>query len=119
MKPAACHRLLLHWLNEVAEGRVQKLMVFQPPGSAKSTYVSQIFPPFYMARNPGHRVIGVSNTADLAKQFSRDVQGIISRHKHELGFDHIEDNPEKWNTTNGCRYLSAGVGGTIRMRYAP
>ncbi len=92
---------------------MQKLMVFQPPGSAKSTYVSQLFPPWYMAKNPGHCVIGASNTQTLADSFSKKVQYLLTEHKDELGVEPIELNPTLWNTSNGGRYLAAGVGGTV------
>lgn len=113
LEPAPCHEILHYWLNEVAEGRVQKLMIFQPPGSAKSVNVSQIFPPWYMARNPTHCVIGASNTQTLADSFSKRVQYLLNEHKHELGLAPIEQNPTLWNTTGGGRYLAAGVGGTV------
>lgn len=113
LSPAPCHEILHYWLNEVAEGRVKKLMVFQPPGSAKSTNVSQIYPPWHWAKNPTHCIIGASNTQTLADSFSKRVQYLCTEHRLELGFEPIEQNPTLWNTTGGGRYLSAGVGGTI------
>jgi len=40
--PAAHHRLLIAALEEVERGECPRLMLFLPPGSAKSTYASQI-----------------------------------------------------------------------------
>jgi len=42
--PAAHHRLMIRHLEEVERGECPRLMLFLPPGSAKSTYASQIFP---------------------------------------------------------------------------
>jgi hypothetical protein len=38
LAPAAHHRFLLENLNQVSEGKVKRLLVLMPPGSAKSTY---------------------------------------------------------------------------------
>jgi hypothetical protein len=38
LRPAAHHRLLLKSLDLVTEGKVKRLLVLMPPGSAKSTY---------------------------------------------------------------------------------
>jgi hypothetical protein len=40
LTPAAHHRFLLENLNQVSEGKVKRLLVLMPPGSAKSTYTS-------------------------------------------------------------------------------
>src|SRR6195256_4315152 len=48
-QPAAHHRLLIDRLERVARGEIKRLAVFMPPGSAKSTYGSILFPPYVMA----------------------------------------------------------------------
>jgi hypothetical protein len=40
LTPAAHHRFLLENLDQVSEGKVKRLLVLMPPGSAKSTYTS-------------------------------------------------------------------------------
>ena len=42
-----------------------------PPGSAKSTYTSDLFPAWFLAQGRDRRVIATSNTADLAGTFSK------------------------------------------------
>jgi predicted phage terminase large subunit-like protein len=89
-------------------------MLFLPPGSAKSTYASKLFPPWFMAYNGwGTNIIGASNTAELASSFSREVQGIVQDNKLLLGYHPTNENAELWKTSNGCQYRAAGVGGTI------
>src|SRR4051812_1327263 len=39
-KPAQHHQLLCHYLQMVEQGQIDRLMIFMPPGSAKSTYTS-------------------------------------------------------------------------------
>jgi hypothetical protein len=40
LAPAAHHRLLLRNLDLITEGKIKRLLVLMPPGSAKSTYTS-------------------------------------------------------------------------------
>ena len=63
--PAAHHRLLIRELEGVASGRWDRLMLLLPPGSAKSTYASMVFPPWFMATKPWAHVIAASHTASL------------------------------------------------------
>src|SRR4051794_8763086 len=69
--PAAHHRLLIRELQAVADGIHDRLMVFMPPGSAKSTYTSDLFPAWFLAQGRDRRIIACSNTGELASAFSR------------------------------------------------
>ena len=44
VSPAAHHRLLITELEAIERGENNRLMVFMPPGSGKSTYASVAFP---------------------------------------------------------------------------
>ena len=83
-----------------------------PPGSAKSTYTSVLFPAWFISR-PRVNVIGASNSATLAEDFSRRVLSFIREHSKLLGCSLARENAELWETTAGSRYRAAGVGGTI------
>lgn len=111
--PARHHALLIRELEAVAADENDRLMVFMPPGSAKSTYASQLFPAWYLARRPGHSVIGASYTADLAEEFSGRVQGFINDNQGTLGYSLETDAKARWLTSNKGRYLAAGVGGPV------
>jgi hypothetical protein len=51
-EPAPHHKLLIDRLERVVRGETKRLAVFMPPGSAKSTYGSMLFPPYVMANAP-------------------------------------------------------------------
>jgi predicted phage terminase large subunit-like protein len=88
-------------------------MVLMPPGSAKSTYASDLFPAWFLAQRPGLRIIGASNTADLAGSFSRRVRGRVREHSAMLGYRLTREAEELWTTSNDGEYRAAGVGGII------
>lgn len=109
--PAAHHRLLVTHLQSVANRQTQRLLVLWPPGSGKSTYVSQLFPAWLLAQ--GWQVIGASHTAELADDFSGRVQALIREHSVLLGCGLASEHRGRWYTTNHGAYLAAGVGGAI------
>ncbi len=84
-----------------------------PPGSAKSTYTSDLFPAWYLAQGRDRSIIAASNTADLAQSFSRRVRGRIREHAGILGYGMDREAEELWTTSNGGQYRAAGVGGVI------
>ena len=77
LTPALHHLLLLNRLEAIERGDIERLIVLMPPGSAKSTYVSTLFPPWYLARHPDHAIVAASHTAELAERFGRRVRNII------------------------------------------
>ena len=59
--PARHHRVLLQNLERVANGDIDRLLVLMPPGSAKSTYCSILFPAWFFAQAPNMDIIGASH----------------------------------------------------------
>jgi predicted phage terminase large subunit-like protein len=100
--------------------KLDRLAVFMPPGAAKSTYASILFPPWYLAHNPGHSVIAASHTADLAAKWGRRVRNIIKENGHLLGYALAEDSQaaDRWETDSGAEYGAFGVGGSVTGRRA-
>jgi len=113
MHPATHHYLLIRELEALARGENDRLMVFMPPGSAKSTYSSVLFPAWYMAQGSGLNIIGASHTATLAETFSRRVQNQVREHALTLGYRLRSESAERWETSHGNEYRAVGVGGPI------
>lgn len=118
--PAAHHRLLIARLQALADGQGGRLMVQMPPGSAKSSYASVLFPAWYLARHPRHAVITVSHTHALAMQFGRGVRNLLAEHGADLGVRLAADDraAQRFALTAGGSYFTAGVFGPITGRRA-
>ena len=120
--PAAHHKLLLTKLEQVERGELERLMILMPPGSAKSTYASVIFPPWFMGRNPQSSVLGVSNTTSLAERFSKRARNLVGHraYRNTFGFGPNEDaqSAGSWETEAGGEFFAAGVGSAIAGRRA-
>jgi len=109
----AHHSLLLNALQDVADGVTRNLMVFMPPGSAKSTYTDVVFVPWFMARKPRQNVLLSSYGSDLARKQGRRARQIVkSRSFCEL-FDarlSAESSAaDEWSLTNGSEYMATGI----------
>ena len=119
-EPAAHHRLLIEKLEAVARDDIDRLMVFMPPGSAKSTYCSVLFPPWYLAQHADHALIAASHTQELAERWGRRVRNLIAEHANTLSLALSADSAAagRWETEAGGEYYAAGVGGSITGRRA-
>jgi predicted phage terminase large subunit-like protein len=99
-------------LLRVSRGEITRLAVFMPPGSAKSTYGSILFPAHYLARHPNHAILAASHTVELADKWGRRVRNSIEEHGPTLGLSIAPDNAAagRWALTQGGEYYAAGVG---------
>jgi predicted phage terminase large subunit-like protein len=119
---AAHHALMIAELEAVERGDVDRLMLLLPPGAAKSTYASVLFPSWFLGRNPGLSVIAASHTSELAERFGRRVRNIVSGEEFAAvwGFGLAPDSQAagRWDTSRGGEYYAAGVGGSVTGRRA-
>ena len=118
--PAAHHRALIAALEGLANGESGRLMVLLPPGSAKSTYTSLLFPAWWMARHPERSVIAASHTASLAAHFGRGVRRLIDTYSAQLGLKIRADERAAlaFATTRGGSYFGVGTQGAVTGRRA-
>jgi hypothetical protein len=110
-EPAAHHRLLIAELEKVARGETPRLAVFMPPGSAKSTYASILFPPWLLA-SASWNILAASHTTELAEKWGRRIRNLIGEHSATLGISLAADSQAagRWSLDSGAEYCAAGVG---------
>lgn len=109
--PAKHHRLLIEKLEAVARGDIPRLAVFMPPGSAKSTYASVLFPPWLLSQQPSALILAASHTTELAERWGRKVRNMVSDASSILGLVPTEDNQAagRWALKSGGEYMAAGA----------
>ena len=110
---AAHHRLILTKLETITASRHGRLMLFMPPGAAKSTYASVVFPSYVLGRQPGTRLIMASYGDDLARKMGRRVRSIIRqpRYRHIFGTELVDESraAQDFALTNGSEYMACGI----------
>jgi predicted phage terminase large subunit-like protein len=120
--PAEHHRLLIEKLERVARGELKRVMIFLPPGAAKSTYASVLFPPWFMGRNLRASVILASHMRELAERFGRRVRNIVNSapYKDIFGFGLAPDSGAagRWETARGGEFYAVGVDSSVTGRRA-
>lgn len=121
--PAKHHELICDACDKVLEGEIRNLMIFMPPGSAKSSYASVRFPAYYLGRKPRNGIITASYGDELATAFGRKVRNLVGSQEHQNVFPGsglAEDSQAKgeWETNEGGSYFAVGVGGGVTGRRA-
>lgn len=110
---ASHHFLLLETLDRVFASDIKQLMVFMPPGSAKSTYASVVYPTYVMGRSPGSRIILASYASPIAWKQSRRARHIVTSSKFnrlfETGLADNQRSVESWAMGNGSEFMAGGI----------
>lgn len=107
------HRLICEAFERTATRRHGRLMIFMPPGSAKSTYASVVAPTYLMGKIPNYRVVLASYGSDLAKRHGRRARQVARSSSYSALFNaEISKDTsaaDEWAMTNGSEYLARGI----------
>jgi predicted phage terminase large subunit-like protein len=115
--PAPHHEWLCTQLEGVDRGEIMQLIISMPPGHAKSTYCSHLFPAWYMGRHPNNKYIQAGHTQDFVeKEFGLRVKTIIESPEFQDVFPGVEISASSkasgaWNLkAQRGRYVAKGIG---------
>jgi len=107
------HRLICDAFERTAARRHGRLMLFMPPGSAKSTYASVVAPTYLMGKIPNYKIILASYGQDLARRHGRRARQIARSPAYAALFGSAvrkdTSAADEWALTNGSEYLAAGI----------
>ena len=117
------HKKMAKAFDDIASGKLKRLIINMPPRHTKSEFASHLFPAYLLGKNPKLKIIEATHTADLAINIGRKVRDLIdSEEYHEL-FPETELKADsrsagKWLTNKGGEYYAAGIGGALAGRGA-
>lgn len=109
------HRLILEAIERATNKFMGRLMIFAPPGSAKSSYASVVTPAYLLAKNPGYRIILASYAANIAWKQSRKARALCRQPAHVSIWN---DRPilamdqkavPQWALSNGSEFMAFGI----------
>ncbi|HEX8384844.1 MAG TPA: phage terminase large subunit [Rubricoccaceae bacterium] len=101
-------RYLLSLVQDVVEGRTQRLCISTPPGHGKTDTVTRRLPVYWAERHPDDAVVFTGYSQRFAeKNLSQQAREIAA----ELGVLAADATAlDEWRLTNGARLVTRGVG---------
>ena len=111
--PAKHHLLIINEVEKFLEDPDLDVLLFHaPPGSAKSTYISHLLPPWYLARYPQNNVLFATHSGDFAARWGRKVRSEITNETDVLGIGINPQNAaaDQFSIVEGGEYYSVGAG---------
>ena len=116
------HKIINKKFNDLAEGKIKRLIINMPPRHTKSEFASYLLPAWMIGRKPSLKIIQATHTADLAIDFGRKTKNLVDEKNYqELFKTRLQEDSQaagKWKTEQGGEYFAAGVGGAITGRGA-
>ena len=116
------HKIINKKFNDLAEGKIKRLIINMPPRHTKSEFASYLLPAWMIGKNPKLKIIQATHTADLAIDFGRKTKHLVGQENYrELFPTRLQEDSQaagKWKTEQGGEYFAAGVGGAITGRGA-
>jgi predicted phage terminase large subunit-like protein len=111
-EPAEHHRLIIEEIENFLQGDDEVLLLFAPPGSAKSSYVSILLPSWYLAKHPDHSILAATHSVEFAERWGRRVRNDIALDATTLGIALAQDShaAARWSLTSGGEYYGVGAG---------
>ena len=107
------HRVICDAIHRTMERRYGRLLIFAPPGSAKSSMASIVAPTWIMGRKPGTRVIIAGHNSDIATTQSKKARQICKSARYSTLFDTSipadQRAADEWALTNGSTMIAGGI----------
>jgi predicted phage terminase large subunit-like protein len=118
----AHHRVIAQKFNDLANKKINRLIVNMPPRHTKSEFASFLLPAWMVGRNPKLKIIQATHTGELAVRFGRKAKTLIDSEEYAKIFEtRLREDSQaagRWETAQGGEYFAAGVGGAITGRGA-
>ncbi|MDX3806108.1 MAG: phage terminase large subunit [Bosea sp. (in: a-proteobacteria)] len=115
------HQALAFHLRQAVEGKIRRLIITLPPRGLKSVYCSMALPAYVLGRWPSRKVVCISYSADLARQFALGSQDIMRTDWYQELFPDTRirrgnaADSDFSTTKRGGRYATS-VGGSLTGR---
>jgi predicted phage terminase large subunit-like protein len=112
------HAVMAKKFEEIAAGKVKRLIINMPPRHTKSEFASYLLPAWFLGKYPNKKIIQCSNTAELAVGFGRKVRNLVDGEAFAKVFPNValrQDSKAagRWSTNANGEYFAIGVGGTV------
>ena len=112
------HKVMAKKFEEIASGKIKRLIINMPPRHTKSEFASYLLPAWFLGKYPNKKIIQCSNTAELAVGFGRKVRNLVGSDVYATVFPNVSLQSDskaagRWATNKGGDYFAIGVGCTV------
>lgn len=113
------HMVTMEAIQRCIEADSGRLMIFEPPGSAKSTYASVVAPAWAMGRRRGFKTILSSYAATPAERQSKRCRAIVGAAEFACIWPEAvtlkagSSSVSEWELTNDSGLLAVGILGAV------
>jgi hypothetical protein len=83
------HIVMAKKFEEIASGKLKRLIINMPPRHTKSEFASYLLPAWFLGKYPDKKIIQSSNTADLAVGFGRKVRNLVGGESYTKIFPNV------------------------------
>lgn len=109
---------IAHELTRLAQGDVRRLIITMPPRTLKSFIASICYPAWLLGRDPGEKIICVSYSHDLSREFGFLTRKLMQSDWYRQVFPSTHIDPkrasaDKLTTTRGGYRYATSTGGTL------
>ena len=80
------HKIIAKKFNEMANGKIKRLIVNMPPRHTKSEFASSLLPAWMIGRSPKLKIIQTTHTGELAVRFGRKAKNLIDSEDYQKIF---------------------------------
>jgi predicted phage terminase large subunit-like protein len=116
------HKKIAEKFNDLANGKIKRLIINMPPRHTKSEFASFLLPAWMIGRKPNLKIIQSTHTTELAVRFGRKAKTLMDMPEYKEIFEtRLREDSQaagKWETEQGGEYYAAGVGSAITGRGA-
>ncbi len=117
------HKIMAEKFEEVAEGKLKRLIINIAPRHGKSELTSWLLPAWLLGQNPSRKVISATHTTEFSQRFGRKVRNLIDTELYKEVFPSVSLRADskaagRWDTNGGGEYFALGVGAAMTGRGA-
>ncbi len=80
------HKRIGQKFNDLANGKIKRLIINMPPRHTKSEFASYLLPAWMIGRNPKLKIIQTTHTTELAVRFGRKAKTLMDMPEYKEVF---------------------------------
>ena len=77
------HKIIAKKFNDIADGKIKRLIINMPPRHTKSEFASYLLPSWMVGRKPDLKIIQTTHTTELAIRFGRKAKTLIDSPEYQ------------------------------------